>query len=98
MLYYNRIDFSEGINVNEISASKKCISCHFSYLFLKRFKFQLPVCNVCQVVLMMPITINNAVVLNICVVVYVCIIVGISKSEAINLLKNVDLSKKSESM
>ena len=98
MLYYNRIDFSEDINVNEISASKKCISCHFSYVFLKRFKFQLPVCNVCQVVLMMPITINNVVVLNIYVVAYVCIIVEISKSEAINLLKNVYLSKKSASM
>ena len=47
---------------------------------------------------MMSITISSVVVLNIYVVVYFCIIVGISESEAINLFKNVDLSKKSESM
>ena len=29
MLYYDRIDISEGIDINKISASKKCDICHY---------------------------------------------------------------------
>ena len=43
---------------------------------------------------MMSLGINSIVTLNIQGIDYRCIIVGISKSEAMNLLKNVDLSKK----
>ena len=33
MLYYNRIDVSEGIDVNKTSGSKECITCqHWHYL------------------------------------------------------------------
>ena len=28
MLYYDRIDFSEGIDINKISSSKECDICH----------------------------------------------------------------------
>ena len=31
MLYYNRIDISEGINVNKTRASKECVICHYWY-------------------------------------------------------------------
>ena len=29
MLYYDRIDFSEGIDVNKTSESKECNICHY---------------------------------------------------------------------
>ena len=29
MLEYNRIDISEGIDINKASASKKCDICHY---------------------------------------------------------------------
>ena len=29
MLEYNRIDISEGIDINKTSASKKCDICHY---------------------------------------------------------------------
>ena len=29
MLYYDRIDVSEGIDVNKTSASKECDVCHY---------------------------------------------------------------------
>ena len=29
MLYYDRIDVSEGIDINETSASKECDVCHY---------------------------------------------------------------------
>ena len=31
MLYYDRIDVSEGIDVNKTSASKLCDICHYWY-------------------------------------------------------------------
>ena len=35
MLYYDKIDVSEGIDVNRKSASKGCIICHYCYFFEK---------------------------------------------------------------
>ena len=29
MVYFDRIDISEGIDVNKTGASKKCIICHY---------------------------------------------------------------------
>ena len=40
MLYYDRIDVSEGIDVNKTRESKKCNICHYWYLLYKDFKFQ----------------------------------------------------------
>ena len=33
MLYYDRIDVSEGIDINKTSASKVCDICHYLYFF-----------------------------------------------------------------
>ena len=40
MLYFNRIDVSEGIDVNKTRESKECNFCHCWYLLGKGFKFQ----------------------------------------------------------
>ena len=84
MLYYDRINLSEGIDVNETIASKECIICHSWYFLDKGFRFQPTSCNG-RHVLMMSIDINSIAILNIHGVDYGCIITGISKSEAINL-------------
>ena len=31
MLYYDRTDVSEGIDVNKVGASKECTLCHYCY-------------------------------------------------------------------
>ena len=46
MLYYHRIDVSEGINVNRKRESKKCNIFHYWYFLNKGFKFQPNVYNV----------------------------------------------------
>ena len=53
MLQYERIDVSEGIDVNKTSSSKECILCH--YLFFKDvgFKFEEDFCNECHDLLTM---------------------------------------------
>ena len=47
---------------------------------------------------MMSMNLNNVAILNIHGVGYRCIVNGISNSEVVNLLQNVDLSEKSESL
>ena len=39
MLYYDRIEFSEGIDVNKASASKGCDSCHYLQFLNKALNF-----------------------------------------------------------
>ena len=48
MLYFDRIDVSEGIDVNKTSASKESDFCHYCYLVNYNFKFQPIVCNRCH--------------------------------------------------
>ena len=40
MLYYDRIDVSEGIDSNKTSESKVSIICHYCYFLDKDSKFQ----------------------------------------------------------
>ena len=45
MLQYNRIDASEGIDINKTSVSKECVLCHYRYFEDVGYKFQPYVCN-----------------------------------------------------
>ena len=65
MLYFDRIDVSEGIDVNKTSASKECDICHYWYFLNKGFKFQPNVCNRCRDLLIMLMKLSDTAVLNI---------------------------------
>ena len=95
MLYYDRTDISERININKTSASKECDICNCWYFLKKRFKFQAYVCYRSHDLLMISMNLSNTYILNIKNTNYQCIISGISKGEAINLLQNIDLTEKS---
>ena len=98
MLYYDRIEVSEEIDINKISASKECDICHYWYFLNKGFKFQTYVCNRCHDLLMMSMNFCNVAILKIKNANYCFIISGISKSEAIKLLQNIDLTEKSRTL
>ena len=87
MLYYDRIDVSEEIDVNKTSASKEYDICHYWYFLNYSFKFQPNVCNRYHDLLMMSINLSNVAILNIKGTDYRCIISLISKNEAIDLSK-----------
>ena len=86
MFYYDRIDVSEGIDINKTGASKECNICHYWYFLNHSFKFQPNVCNKCHDLLMMSINLINITILNIKGSDYHCIISLISKNEPINLM------------
>ena len=96
MLYYGRTNVSEGINVNKTSASKEFDICHYWYFLDKGFKFQTNVCDGCHDLLMMSMSLSDIAILNIKSDDYRCIISRISKIEAINLMRNIDLTEKSK--
>ena len=37
MLYYDRIEVSEGVDVNKVSESSECDVCHYLYFLDKEF-------------------------------------------------------------
>ena len=47
MLEYDRIDVSEGIDINKTNASRECHICHYWYLLDKGFKYEPYLCNSC---------------------------------------------------
>ena len=94
MLYYDRIEVSEGIDVNKIRESKKCDIYHYWYFLNKGFKFQPNFCNESHDLLMISMNPSNIAILSIRGADSRCVISGISKSEAINLMQNIDLTKK----
>ena len=84
MLYYDKTDVSEGIDVNKTSASKECNICHYWHFLNYSFTFQPNVCNRCHDLLMMSINLSDFAILNIKGFDNRCIISLISKNEALN--------------
>ena len=86
MLYYDRTDISEGIDLAKSNNSKECMICHY-WLFNHGFKFQYYVCNDCHDLTMFCLNISDITIITVKNVDYRCIIHNISKYEAINLLQ-----------
>ena len=64
MLYYDRIDVFEEIDVNKTSASREWDICRYWYFLNYSFKFQPNVCNRYHDLLMMSVNLSDIVILN----------------------------------
>ena len=95
MLYFDRIEVSEGTDFNKTNASKECDICHYWYFLNFSFKFQPNVCKRCHDFIMMSMNLSDIAILNIKGSDYRCIISLIRKTEAINLIQNAGLTEKS---
>ena len=87
MLCYYRIHIREGIALGKSKNSRECMICH-NFFFNHGFEFQECVCYGCCDLLISSVNIRAIAIITIENVDYCCIIHNISKSEAINLLKN----------
>ena len=74
MLQYQKIDASEGIDINKTSASKECGLCHYWFFKDIGFKFQEHV--------------KDIAILNAKGNTFRCILMGISKNEGLKRLNN----------
>ena len=91
MLYYDRINISEGIVLTKSDNSKECMICHY-WFFNHGFKFQDSACNGCHSLIILSINISGIAIITVKNVDYCCIIIhNINRPEAINLLKSAVL-------
>ena len=59
MLHYDRIDVSEGIDINKTSASKECDICRYWYFLNYNFKFKKNASNSCHDLLMISVNLSD---------------------------------------
>ena len=88
MLRYQKIDASEGIDVNKTSTSKECELCHYWFTKDVGFKFQEHVCNKCHDLSTMAYSLKNIAILSAKGVTFKCILMGISKNGRLKRLNN----------
>ena len=88
MLRYQKIDVSEGIDINKTSASKECELCHYWFFKNIGFKSEEHVCNKCHDLLAIAYSLKNVAILNAKRATFRCILSGISKNEGLKRLNN----------
>ena len=91
MLQYERIDVSEGTDLNKTCTSEECVLCHYSHF---GFKFEEHVCNRCHDLLTMAYSLKNIAILSAKGATFRCLLMGISKNEALKKLYNSALQDK----
>ena len=64
MLQCEKIDISEGIDINKASLSKECVFCHYWFFKNVGFKFEKHVCNGCHDLLRMAYGLENIAILS----------------------------------
>ena len=62
MLEYERIDISEGIDVNKANLSNECYICYYCYFKDIGFKFEPYLCNGCHDLMQKAMGFNNIVI------------------------------------
>ena len=87
MLYYNRIEKSEGTDLPKSNNSKECTICHY-WFFNHGFKSQNYVSNGCHDLTMLSVNVSDIAIITVKNVDYCCTIHNVRKSEATNLLQN----------
>ena len=88
MLQYQRIDVSEGMDINKSNKSKQYMLCHYWYFKDIGFKFQPYAYSICHDLSMMAYDLDDFMILNIKGVDYRCSECKMSKNTAIKVLNN----------
>ena len=95
-MYPNRIDVSEGTDINKTSASKECDICYYWYFLNYGLKSEPNVCIRCHDLLLMSINFSDIAILNTKASYYRCIISLISNKKAVKLMQILICPKKVE--
>ena len=89
MLEYDRIDISEGIDINKCKeTSRKCSLCKFYYFLDKNFKYCPYLCYGCYNMSMKMVSTQNLTIINHNGNYYRVIFAFMTKKDAYNLIKN----------
>ena len=94
MLEYDRIDISEGIDVNKTSASKECDICHYWYFKDIGFKYEPYLCNGCHDLMQKAMSFNDVAIVYVKGSAYKIHFWYMSKDYAISKMSNSNLVDK----
>ena len=94
MLQYEKINVSEGIDINKSDKLEECMICHYWYFKDIGYKYRPYFCNECHGLSMVVYDLNNFMILNIKSIDYRCYMFNMSKNDAIALQNNSMLDNK----
>ena len=94
MLEYDRIDISEGIDVNKTNLSKECDICHYWYFKDIDLKHELYLCNGCHNLMQKAMSFNNVAIVYAKGSAYRIHFWNINKDDAINIKNGSNLVDK----
>ena len=95
MLEYERIDISEGIDVNKTNLSKECDICHYWYFKDVGFKYEKYLCNGYHDLMEKAMSFNNVVIAYVKEGAYRIHFWYTSKDHAVNIMNSCNLGDKS---
>ena len=98
MVEYDKLDISEGIDINKNTASKERGICHYWYFSDKNFKYEPYLCNGCHDLTQKAIIFNDLAIVSIKGGDYRIHFWYRSKDDAMNIMQNCNVSKKSGSL
>ena len=93
MLEYDKIDISEGIDMNKTSESKECDICHYWQFSDKNFSYEPYICNGCHNLIQKATSFDNGAIVSIKSYSYRIHFWYMNKNDAINKMKNSNLRK-----
>ena len=94
MLEFDRIDISEGIDVNKISASRECDICSYQYFKDSGFKYESYLCNGCHDLMQKTMSFNNVAIVYVKGSAFRIHFWYMSTNDAINIMKDSNLIDK----
>ena len=95
MLEYERMDISEGIDVNKTNFSKECDICHYWYFKDISFKYEQYLCNGCHDLMQKAMSFNNIAIVYVKGSAYRINFRYMSKDDAIKIMNGSILLDKS---
>ena len=91
---YDRIDISEGIDINKTNASKECDIFHYWYFLDKKFNYEPYLSNGRHDLMQKAINFNDVAIVSIKGNDYSIHFWYMSKDDAINIMKSSNLKKR----
>ena len=90
MFKYDKVDISEGIDVNRTNRSKECTLCHYWYFLNKSFKYGPYLCDGCYDIVQRSTDLENITIVCIKKIAYRIYFPYMNKHEAKKLIKKFD--------
>ena len=95
MLKYDKIDITDGIDINKANESKECDICHYWYFLSTNFSYEPYLWNGCHNWMQKVMNYNDVAIVSVKGSDYRIHFLVSEQNDALNIMNNSDVSKKS---